>query len=173
MTDLVSAISSLNATNGINLGGFSFSLPTEGAVTRSGISLQDQQHRRADPTSPINQATGVEKQFFTGGPNDNAGLTFPLLENPKSVFRLLLGKDVDLVEFDMPRLNVEFSYNQFFPTSARSGAQFTGRSGHREVQIGLDTYGFTHGGDLLGRVLHRTTATPAATTCRRWSSTRQ
>jgi Ca2+-binding RTX toxin-like protein len=149
MSDLASFVTSMSATNSINLGGFSFSLPTS-APGLSGIVLLAS-NIVPPSVSPLNQAQGVQKQFFTGGPGDNAGLSFPLLEDPKSVFGLLLGKDVDLVEFDMPRLNVQFSYHQFFPIIGPLGAQITGTVGATaKFGFGLDTYGFTHGEGVLG-----------------------
>ena len=43
------------------------------------------------------------------------GIRFPLFEDPKLAFKLLLGQDVDLFVYDMPRLDTQFSYSQQFP----------------------------------------------------------
>ncbi|AMV38241.1 matrixin family metalloprotease [Planctomyces sp. SH-PL62] len=143
--DLSSLIASAASSNSINLGSFNFSLSTS-ATNLTGVSYA------ATPPSltPVQQASGNQKQFFSGGGSDNAGLVFPLLEKPASVFELLLGRHVELVEFDMPKLDVEFYYKQFFPIIGPLGAQVNGRVGaSAKFGFGLDTAGFAGGGKLL------------------------
>ncbi len=41
--------------------------------------------------------------------------SFPLLEEPTMAFKLLMGQDVDLFLFDIPKLEVEFTYIQAMP----------------------------------------------------------
>ena len=41
-------------------------------------------------------------------------MSFPLLEDPSIAFQLLLGQDVDLFRYDMPKFEVAFSYTQRF-----------------------------------------------------------
>ncbi|QEH35607.1 Bifunctional hemolysin/adenylate cyclase precursor [Aquisphaera giovannonii] len=145
VSDLAALISSVASTNAINLGGFDFSLSTS-APSLSGVAIGNV---FAPPKSPADQASGNQKQFFTGS-SDNAGLAFPLLENPATIFNLLLGRDVDLVQFVMPALNVDFYYKQFFPIIGPLGAQITGRVGATaQFGFGLDTYPLTHGGGLM------------------------
>jgi Ca2+-binding RTX toxin-like protein len=146
VSDLMALVNSAATTNSINLGGFDFSLSTS-ATSLSGVTIAN---IFQPPSSPLSQANSSQRQFFTGGGTDNAGLKFPILESPTSVFGLLLGKDVSLVEFDMPRLNVDFSYKQFFPIIGPIGAQITGRIGATaKFGFGLDTAAFTRGGRLL------------------------
>ena len=70
------------------------------------------------------------------------GLQFPLLQNPMSVFGLLLGRDVDLFTFDLPTLRAGFSYSQFFPILGPIGVRLRGSldvSAH--AKFGYDTRG--------------------------------
>ena len=51
----------------------------------------------------------------SAGDEEEGGIRFPLFENPKLAFKLLLGQDVDLFVYDMPRLDTQFTYAQQFP----------------------------------------------------------
>ncbi|WP_182868153.1 PKD domain-containing protein [Rhodopirellula sp. JC639] len=78
-------------------------------------------------------------------------LSFPLIENPTSAFKLLLGKDVDLFLYDAPALGVDFSYTQSFPTPIPAlFANFGGRiAAVADFAFGMDTSGirkFTESG---------------------------
>ncbi|QDV47224.1 Bifunctional hemolysin/adenylate cyclase precursor [Stieleria neptunia] len=80
-------------------------------------------------------------------------LSFPLLEKPSTAFKLLLGKDVDLFLFDAPKLEVDFNYNQSFPTPIPGlFANFGGRiTAGADFAFGYDTSGinqFFQSGDL-------------------------
>src|SRR5262249_7887180 len=77
VSDLANLISSVATTNSINLGGFDFTLPTN-APNLGGVKIGN---IVPPTTSPLSQATGGQKQFFTGGVTDSGGLSFPLLEN--------------------------------------------------------------------------------------------
>jgi Ca2+-binding RTX toxin-like protein len=136
---------SLATSNAINLGGFSFSLP-QAAANLDGVTLSN---IFAPATKPIDQARGDEKKFFAGvGVSD--GLKFPLFEKPTTAFNLLLGRDVDLVTFDMPKLSLQFNYEQFFPVLGPLGANVTGKIGAQvDFNFGLDTAAFRGGKSLL------------------------
>ena len=43
-----------------------------------------------------------------------AGFTFPVFENPASLFNVIMGGDVDLVKFDSGNLRLGFDWNQQF-----------------------------------------------------------
>jgi len=90
----------------------------------------------------VQSATGQS----VGGPvppGDGNWLEFPILNNPMSVFQLLLGKqDVVLVTLDIPRLEVEFSYSQYFPIVGPLGCRITGTIGAAaDFAFGFDTQG--------------------------------
>lgn len=42
------------------------------------------------------------------------GFSFPILQNPSSIFNLLMGGDIDLVRFDSGNLSLGFTYSQQF-----------------------------------------------------------
>ncbi|MCA9138495.1 MAG: hypothetical protein KDB00_17105, partial [Planctomycetales bacterium] len=84
-------------------------------------------------------------------------LSFPLLQKPSTVFKLLLGKDVDLFLFDAPKLELDFNYNQSFPTPIPGlFANFGGRiTAGADFAFGYDTSGinqYSKTGDL-GKLL--------------------
>ena len=51
---------------------------------------------------------------------------FPILQDPKSVFGLLMGKDVDLFIYDMPNLDLGFTYTKSYPVFPGLNARLTG-----------------------------------------------
>lgn len=67
----------------------------------------------------------------------------PLLDNPSTALCLLLGKDVSLFEVDLPKVELEFEYSEFFPVVGPIGARIGGVAGLKvEMGFGYDTYGF-------------------------------
>lgn len=85
------------------------------------------------------QAAAFNKSVgFAGG----GGFKFPILENPASAFGLLLGQDVTLFGYDMPALQAQFEYSQFFPIFGPIGARITGSvAATVDFNFGFDTYG--------------------------------
>ena len=80
---------------------------------------------------------------------DSGGFTFPVWDNPASLFGLLIGKDVTLAHFDAGRLHVEASFQAAFNIgpivlSIGGGA---GIDGH--FAVGYDTAGFRYAYKLL------------------------
>ncbi len=65
-------------------------------------------------------------------PAAKSSFAFPFLENPTSIFGLLLGKDVTLVTFDLKPLVLEFTYWQSFPIYLPLFAVLTGTTVLRE-----------------------------------------
>ncbi|HUG11386.1 MAG TPA: calcium-binding protein, partial [Opitutaceae bacterium] len=68
--------------------------------------------------------------------------SFPLLDNPSLAFGLLLGRDIALVEYDLPPFGVDFTYVQKFPIWGPLFARITGSVGLTiDLAFGYDTYG--------------------------------
>ncbi|HEX5241768.1 MAG TPA: calcium-binding protein [Tepidisphaeraceae bacterium] len=64
--------------------------------------------------------------FGGGGGSDGAGLQFPILQNPSSAFKLLLGQNVDLFTFDTPTLDVKAPLDVFFSILGPLGVELKG-----------------------------------------------
>jgi Ca2+-binding RTX toxin-like protein len=78
------------------------------------------------------------------------GFSFPIFEDPKKIFGLLLGKSPTLVGYDMPPLEFEFEWSQFFPIFGPLGASINVEfAATIDFAFGFDTYGiqqFVSGG---------------------------
>jgi Ca2+-binding RTX toxin-like protein len=74
-----------------------------------------------------------------------AGFTFPVFQNPASLFNLILGGDVDLVKFDSGNLRLGFDWNQQFGPVYAPPPVFVTLHGSADVTLrivaGFDTYG--------------------------------
>src|SRR6185436_3694277 len=68
------------------------------------------------------QKQAVKKLTETPG----GGFSFPVLDNPSSLFGMLMGKDVTLVAYDMPAMSTTFEYWQFFPLIGPLGVTLVG-----------------------------------------------
>ncbi|MHC5544405.1 hypothetical protein ACYOEI_39755, partial [Singulisphaera rosea] len=81
---------------------------------------------------------------------DSTGFSFPILQDPTQVFNLLLGKDVDIVKYAMPKMSLAFTYTQFFRIFGPLGARLTGSIGaSAQFTFAFDTHGireFAEGG---------------------------
>jgi hypothetical protein len=100
-------------------------------------TTDDQLMRSNDSDAPRSRSFVTRMGTVPGG-----GLQFPILQNPSSVFGLLLGQDVDLFTFDLPTLVAGFSFSQFFELLGPLGVRITGSvdvSAH--LKFGYDTYG--------------------------------
>ena len=101
--------------------------------------------------SSLNTKGGKGKVFGSAGDEGSAnksGFTFPILDNPASVFSLLMGSDVSLVEFDSGPLTLGFTWRQAFgPVYAPPPVMVT-LSGSASVTLrfmaGLDTAGIRY-----------------------------
>ncbi|GAA3713251.1 hypothetical protein GCM10022399_32480 [Terrabacter ginsenosidimutans] len=101
--------------------------------------------------SALNSKGGKGNVFGAGGAAGSAsksGFTFPILDNPSSVFSLLMGSDVSLVEFDSGPLTLGFTWRQSFgPVYAPPPVMVT-LSGSASVTLrfmaGLDTAGIRY-----------------------------
>jgi len=90
-----------------------------------------------------NSANGLNQEGTTGA-DDSGSIAFPILENPLSVFQLLMGKqDVVLFTYDIPRFGIDFTYSQFFNIIGPLGARLGGRIfAWFDFAVGYDTQGF-------------------------------
>jgi Ca2+-binding RTX toxin-like protein len=89
--------------------------------------------------------SGVSLEDENSAGNAKAGFTFPVFENPASLFNLIMGGDVDLVKFDSGNLRLGFDWNQQFgPVYAPPPVMIT-LHGSADVTLrivaGFDTYG--------------------------------
>src|SRR5262249_52334101 len=100
--------------------------------------------RVTDPIDQFKNAGSAEQrevaQKLTGAPG--GGFIFPAIENPSSLFGVLMGKDVTLVGYDMPAVHFSLSYSQFFPLLGPLGITLAG-SGNLDLDVafGFDTFG--------------------------------
>ena len=99
-----------------DLGSLSDATPTDfaGNLENSAENLLASGVLTGSAASFVQSADQVPSQS-DGNPADN-GLQFPLLDNPMSAVKILLGQPVDLFTYHMPDLNFNFTYSQGFPT---------------------------------------------------------
>ena len=68
--------------------------------------------------------------------------SFPIFKDPMNVFGLLMGKDVVLVGYDMPKLSFNFQWSQFFPIISILGISVNVEFGvDIDLAFGYDTHG--------------------------------
>ncbi len=86
-------------------------------------------------------APAKTKSFVTS--LEGGGLKFPLLTDPMTVFGLLLGRDVDLFRYEMPKLELDFDYGMSFPIiPPLLKARLEGHVGATvDLDFGFDTSG--------------------------------
>ncbi len=87
-------------------------------------------------------ASDIMKQATSQGEGDKKPWAFPIFEDPKQVFGLLMGKDAVLVTYDMPPLSFDFEWSQFFSFFGPLGISIN-------VEFGV-TIDFAFGYDTLG-----------------------
>ena len=96
--------------------------------------------------NPLDQFDPSEKQFVADAGRAAPPAAFnllPFLTEPKSLFSLLLGKDINLVTLDLPKLTLVPHYHEaflIFPpfltiVLGRPGSVFPG-----QLSFGYDTY---------------------------------
>jgi Ca2+-binding RTX toxin-like protein len=97
----------------------------------------------ANPSSlgNMNPETTDITSSYDGNPI--TGFEIPILSNPASAFQMLLGKDVPLVTYETPALNLSFAFDEFFPIIGPLGADLAGEIGAQaQFGFGFDTSGF-------------------------------
>ncbi|HEY7116284.1 MAG TPA: hypothetical protein VH475_06850, partial [Tepidisphaeraceae bacterium] len=141
--DLLDAIPTSLPNLDLDLGSFNIGsdLRTDTQLTESDLANVVQKN-----TQTQLNANPAAQNFLTklNGLNSvpGAGLAFPILQNPSSVFKLMLGNDVNLFTYDMPTLAANFEISEFFPVLGPLGARFTGSIGATaHFGFGYDTTG--------------------------------
>jgi len=115
-------------------------------------------------TSPIEQANSKGLTFFSDAKDiPGGGLTFPLFENPTTGFNLLLGQDVELLEFKLPEFGAGFEYTQKIgplpiPLPIPIFANFSGNASFTSpgITFGYDTAGFKNSDPFQGFYINGT-----------------
>ncbi|MEB3342272.1 DUF4347 domain-containing protein [Okeania sp.] len=104
-------------------------------------SKDTSEDKSKDKSTPEEQAKENEayKSF-----SSLEGISIPLIEKPINAAYLLLGKNVDLIKYDIPDLEFGFELSQSFPfwtpplISGKLGGGITAKT---DLAIGFDTYG--------------------------------
>ncbi|MGF1579111.1 MAG: hypothetical protein ACFCD0_07075 [Gemmataceae bacterium] len=100
-------------------------------------SLETKSSRRTDQTGTKKTDSDSLKKRI-----EDAGFEFPLLDNPIQAFQLLLGEDVDLIVYRLPKLEFSFDFRKYFPIVGPLGATLSGNIGaSAEFSFGYDTRG--------------------------------
>ena len=85
-----------------------------------------------------NSSTSLSGNGFQAG---NGSWKF-IWDEPKDIFKLLLGQDIDLVHYDMPKLSFDFDWDTFIriwaPLGVRLGVSF---NANIDLAFGYDTLG--------------------------------
>ncbi len=104
----------------------------------------------AADSSKIGKLTPVTTAAANASIKDESGFSVAVLKNPSSFFKLMLGQDISLVTYDVPKLDLAFDYRQFFPVLGPIGVTLAGRVGAlADMAFGYDTKGlrqFREGG---------------------------
>ncbi|MEU6073691.1 calcium-binding protein [Micromonospora sp. NPDC047074] len=108
----------------------------------------------AQVKAKVDEAAGDDgEKLFTPAADGRSnaqktGFSFPVFDNPGSLFGLLLGQDVELVSFDSGPLELGFSWRQSFGPVYAPPPVFVTLSGSASVTArfiaGLDTAGIRH-----------------------------
>jgi ABC-type amino acid transport substrate-binding protein len=74
--------------------------------------------------------------------NSTEGLEIPLLQNPANAVYLVLGKDVDLIKYDIPDFEFSFGLDRSFPIWGPIKGELEGKLGGKtDLAVGFDTHG--------------------------------
>jgi Tol biopolymer transport system component/Ca2+-binding RTX toxin-like protein len=144
---IVNSIPTNKSTIQIALG--SFNLGNDADIRDPQFKLSNVKEPNITETADAldDQLSGTDKQtereFITKLSSvPGGGLQFPILTDPKKAFNLLLGKDVELFTYDLPKLEFNLEYSQFFPIVGPLGARIGGKIGAGvDLAFGYDTYG--------------------------------
>ncbi|HEV8293382.1 MAG TPA: calcium-binding protein, partial [Tepidisphaeraceae bacterium] len=135
------ALETFSTTGEINLGSFNL-----GSADPRQLSNLTTVTPNATPpvAAPVDQLGAAAKDKINQMKNvPGGGLKFPLLENPGSAIKLLLGQNADLFLFDMPPLDVHFSIDKSFPVLGPISVNLEGSLDLKaDFGFGYDTQGF-------------------------------
>lgn len=95
---------------------------------------------------PISDSSKTFQSLMDSTKGQKAGKqpawAFPIINDPSMIFGLLLGKDVDLVTYDMAPLIFDFTWSQYFPIVGPIGARIGITLGADiDLAFGYDTQG--------------------------------
>jgi Ca2+-binding RTX toxin-like protein len=145
---IVNSIPTNTSTIQIGLG--SFNLGNDADIRDPQFKLSDVEEPNITETADDldEQLSGTDKQtereFITKLSSvPGGGLQFPILTDPKKAFNLLLGKDVELFTYDLPKLEFNLEYESpFIPIVGPLGVRIGGNIGAAlDLAFGYDTYG--------------------------------
>ncbi len=143
LDSLLTAISFINSVSGaqsISLGGFSLDDP-RGLGFDLGTATP-RIYNQADTSHPAFQLSRNLKSTLN---SKDRGFSVPILDDPMTAFRLLLGQPVDLLSYDLPLLNGDIKFPSYrfpiFPPfiSGKLGGEF---NFNLDLGFGYDTQGF-------------------------------
>jgi Ca2+-binding RTX toxin-like protein len=118
----------------LKLGGF-----TVDAAAAADASKRGQLAPVASGSTNYDPTKAANVQDQDGKPS---GFALPVLSNPSSWFKLLLGQDILLVTYDVPKLDFAFKYEQFFSILGPLGVTLAGQVGATaDLSFGYDTRG--------------------------------
>lgn len=158
IVDFVRNIPTCTGTQcGIDIGGFSvppdraLTTPVSPATASSLVSGSPSLDGAGIKSAVDGKANGAKVFTSAGGGKSNAdkvGFTFPVFDNPASLFGLLMGQDVELIGFDSGPLTLGFTWRQSFGPVYAPPPVFITLSGSASVSArivaGLDTAGIRH-----------------------------
>jgi hypothetical protein len=111
------------------------SLIAGGASSKDGITSALSSLDNLDANNPGNSQPGVDS-------SDRGGFDLPILDNPLTIFKILMGEDEPLVTFSLPKLN--FTFDQDIPlihiVCFDVGIHLN-ISIQAQLQVGYDTFG--------------------------------
>ena len=155
--DLVRDLERLSAEENFYINYGSYEL----AAFSAGSQESDPADVKVDGSSTKNLSKNTKQQADGGGKNQQSGkpnnsfkktmsqanelgFTFPLLEDPVNVVKLLLGQDASLFEWRMPNMGMTSVIDKYFPIYAGiEGVIEGGYEVKAHLGFGFDTYGLS------------------------------
>jgi Ca2+-binding RTX toxin-like protein len=138
--DLINSIPTNLNNLMLNLGHFDIGADLRTATQVTGNDLTN--IFEMNTTSQLGAASNFNTALANLNSVPGTGISFPLLSSPASVFKLMMGQDLNLFTYGMPTLSANFEISQFFPVLGPLGARFTGNLGATaHFGFGYDTSG--------------------------------
>ncbi len=121
-----------------NLSAQAPTLPNIPDLEINGLEARDS--RKEGKLKPENSSG--EQQAEEEEEDQQTGFAFPIKDNPTELFKLILGQDTELVTFTLPKLDIPFEFEKFFPILGILGVEVKGEIGIRgNLSFGYDTLG--------------------------------
>ncbi|MCC6234628.1 MAG: right-handed parallel beta-helix repeat-containing protein [Verrucomicrobiales bacterium] len=146
IADLVNQLNAFSDTGGlwIPLGSFGFGRTDIRTVADLSRVLEQTEVLRAlrERLPGLNVRIGELVESMADLGDTGSGITFPILDDPKIAFQLLLGKDVSLIEYHMAPLVFERQFEKAIPLLGPLMAYVSGRfKVEARLAFGYDTRG--------------------------------